>query len=63
MKDMGVSGALAVATLPVHTAFQTIPDLEAMGVHAGALFPDLSGIAEAATLRATYGHLADSLSS
>jgi hypothetical protein len=59
--EMGVTDALAVATLPVHTAIQAIPDLEAMGVHAGALFPDLSGIAEAATIRATYSHLADTL--
>ena len=61
VRDTGATDALSVATLPVHTAIQAIPDLEAMGVHAGTLFPDLSGIAEAATLRATYSHLADTL--
>ena len=61
VSEMGASDALAFATLPVTTAIQAIPDLEAMGVHAGALFPDVSGLAETATLRATYSHLADTI--
>lgn len=61
IRDLGVSEALDVVTLPVPTAIQAIPDLEAMGVHAGTLFPDISGLAEAATLRATYSHLANTL--
>lgn len=61
VSELRADDALAFASLPVATAIQAIPDLEAMGVHAGALFPDVSGLAEAATMRATYRHLAGTL--
>jgi hypothetical protein len=48
---------LSQISIPVAAAVEAVPDLEAMGVHAGYLFPDSTGLAEAATLRATYKHL------
>jgi hypothetical protein len=49
---------LSQISIPVSAAREAVPDLEAMGVHAGHLFPDSTGLAEAATLRATYKNLA-----
>ncbi len=53
--------ALVSISMPVTAALQALPDLEAMGIHAGVLFPDATGLAEAGALRATFKLLAGTL--
>jgi FRG domain len=48
---------LSMMTLPASAAIEALPDLDAMGLNAAQLFPDFSGVAEAATLRAAYNFL------
>lgn len=49
--------ALTQIILPTEEAIRALPDLDAMGINSGQLFPDMTGLTEQVMMRLAYSEL------
>jgi hypothetical protein len=53
----GEEVALTQIILPTEEAIRALPDLDAMGINSGQLFPDMTGLTEQVMMRLAYSEL------